>query len=39
MSPLHDPVAGQHEKAGEAQIGDEDHHAEQQSQGVEIDRL
>jgi hypothetical protein len=39
VSPPHDPAPGHREKAGEAQISDEDHHAEQQGQRVEIDRL
>jgi len=30
VSPPHDPTAGYREKAGEPQIGDEDHHAEKQ---------
>ena len=32
-----DSTIGEREEAGEAQIGDEDHHAEQQRDGVEID--
>ena len=34
----HDPIAHQPEKAGKAQVGDDDHHAEQERDGVEIDR-
>jgi hypothetical protein len=39
VSPPHDPAAGHREKSREPQIGDEDHHAEQQGQRFEIDRL
>ena len=35
----HHPGADQREEAGEAQIGDHDHHAEQQDDGVEVDGL
>jgi hypothetical protein len=34
---LHHPLGHRAEKAGEAQVGDHDHHAEQQDDGVEID--
>ena len=34
----HDPVVRQPKKAGKAQVGDDDHHAEQQRDRVEIDR-
>ena len=34
----HDPVVHQPEKAGKAQVGHDDHHAEQQRDRVEIDR-
>ena len=40
--PVHvarDPGVDQGEEAGDAQIGDHDHHAEQQRDGAEIDRL
>jgi hypothetical protein len=33
-----DPVGHQAEKAGEAQIADDDHHAEQQCDCIEVDR-
>ena len=38
MGARHDPAGDQPEKAGQPQVGDDDHHAEQQRDGVEIDR-
>ena len=35
----HDPGIGDGEKAGKPQVGDDDHHAEQQRDGVEVDGL
>ena len=36
-SVARDPGIGQREEAGEPQMGDQDHHAEQQGDGVEVD--
>ena len=36
--PRHDKIIHQPEEAGKAQIGDDDHHAEQKGDGVEVDR-
>ena len=35
----HDPGIGDGEEARKPQIGDDDHHAEQQRDGIEVDRL
>jgi len=37
--PPHHPAAHLREEAGEAEIGHHDHHAEQQGERVEVDRL
>jgi len=34
----YDPIVHQPEEAGQVQVGDHDHHAEQDRNGIEIDR-